>query len=61
MHPERKPGTDSKRKVSETRSSVSFKESEDSDDNKSLFSDDDAKDKKGGSNRDNSALKRPKK
>ena len=57
MNPDAKPGTDAaKRKVSAVRST----NDDDSDDNKSLFPDSD-KDKKGGSNRDNSALKRQKK
>jgi hypothetical protein len=58
MNPDVKPGTDAaKRKVSAVKS----KNDDDSDDEKSLFSDSSGDDKKGSSNRDNSALKRPKK
>ena len=59
MNLEKKPGTDSnKRKVSAVNSGKG--KDDESDDNASLFKDDD-NDKKGGkSNRDNSALKRQK-
>jgi hypothetical protein len=58
MNPDTRPGTDAaKRKVSTVKS----KNDDDSDNNKSLFSDSSGDDKRGSSNRDNSALKQPKK
>ena len=58
MNPDKKPGTDTKRKINAVTSKD--KPDDDSDDNASLFPDE-PKDKHGGSNRDNSALKRQKK
>ncbi len=58
MNPDAKPGTDAAKR---TVSAVRFKNDDDSDDNKSLFSDSSDTDKKSGGNRDNPALKRQKK
>jgi hypothetical protein len=58
MNPDAKPGTNTKkRKVSAVKS----KNDDDSDDNKSLFSDSSGSDVMGSSNQDNSALKWPRK